>query len=197
MLLIDCREPKEIIEILSKNIPTRIIKLAHGDYLFSGIAIERKTLSDFFTSLKTGRLIEQITNIKRNFPNTYLLIEGFFDFTYVNNIDYLYSQISYLTINLGTKIIFSKDTGFTSEIIRKIYLTRFKTYNLQISRDKRYHLAKFLGISGKKLDRILDRFENFENIVGKIKFNKKEFLGIDGISRRTIDKIGDVLMERI
>lgn len=111
MLLIDCREPKEIIEILSKNIPTRIIKLAHGDYLFFCTAIERKTLSDFFTSFKTGRLIEQITSIK--------------------------------------------------------------TYNLQISRDKKYHLAKFLGIFDKKLYRILDRFENFENIVGKIKSNKK------------------------
>ena len=87
MLLIDSHEPKEVIEILKTCIRTSVIPLKYGDYCFSDIIIERKTLSDFFSSLKSGRLKEQMEAIGRFYTKKYLIVEGFFDFSYVNNID--------------------------------------------------------------------------------------------------------------
>ena len=48
MLLIDSHEPKEIIEKIKEAIPAQVLRLKYGDYSFSDISIERKTLSDFF-----------------------------------------------------------------------------------------------------------------------------------------------------
>ena len=86
MLLIDCHEPKEIAEKLESSINVKVIKLKYGDYSFSDTVIERKTLSDFFVSLKNHRLQEQMECIGRYYAEKYLLIEGFFDFYYVNNV---------------------------------------------------------------------------------------------------------------
>ena len=82
MLLIDSHEPREIIKKLNTLIPTKVLRLKYGDYSFSDIVIERKTLSDFFSSLKNDRLKEQMESISRYYTEKYLLIEGFFDFSY-------------------------------------------------------------------------------------------------------------------
>ena len=90
MLIIDCHEPKSIIEKIKLAIPAEVLRLKYGDYSFSDTIIERKTLSDFFSSMKSSRLREQMENMNRYYSDKYLLIEGFFDFSYVNNIGYLY-----------------------------------------------------------------------------------------------------------
>ena len=109
MLLIDCHEPNAIIEKLKLFMPVRVLTLKYGDYSFSDTIIERKTLSDFFTSIKNNKLREQMEYISRFYTEKYLLIEGFFDFSYVNNIDYLYSQLIDTMLNFDVKVIFSKD----------------------------------------------------------------------------------------
>ena len=78
MLLIDCHEPNAIIEKLESCIPTRVLTLKYGDYSFSDTVIERKTLSDFFTSIKNNKLQEQMEYMSRFYTEKYLLIEGFF-----------------------------------------------------------------------------------------------------------------------
>ena len=124
MLLIDCHEPNEIIENIEKRIPVKVLKLKYGDYSFSDAIIERKTLSDFFASLKNQRLNEQMENFSRFYGEKYLIIEGFFDFSYVNNIDYLYSELFRIVLNFDVKIIFSKDCENTSSILKNLYFRK-------------------------------------------------------------------------
>ena len=110
MLLIDCHEPNEILISLQAHLNVKVLKLKYGDYSFSDVVIERKTLSDFFSSIKNNRLAEQMEFMNRFYTKRYLLIEGFFDFSYVNNIDYLYSKLTEFILNFDINIIFSKDT---------------------------------------------------------------------------------------
>ena len=65
MLLIDYHEPIAIIEKLKSSLKVEVLKLKYGDYSFSDVVIERKTLSDFFLSLKNNRLADEMESINR------------------------------------------------------------------------------------------------------------------------------------
>lgn len=51
-------------------------QLTAGDVLINGLAIERKTVEDFFLTLKEGRLFTQLRDLKRTYRRQLLLIEG-------------------------------------------------------------------------------------------------------------------------
>lgn len=194
MLLIDCHEPDAIIEKLESAIPTRVLILKYGDYSFSDTVIERKTLSDFFSSLKSNKLKEQMEYISRYYAEKYLLIEGFFDFSYINNIDYLYSKLIDITLDFNIKLIFSKDIDQTVAIIRRIYRQRNFEYPLNVlKKDKVYHAAKFFEVSRNKLEMLFSKFGNIRSIANA---DKKEFK-IKSIGKRTVEKVRDVLESNI
>lgn len=191
MLLIDCHEPNAIIEKLKPSIPVSVLTLKYGDYSFSDTLIERKTLQDFFTSLKSNRLKEQMEYMSRFYTERYLLIEGFFDFGYINNIDYLYSQLIDVMLNFDVKAIFSKDTDQTVDIIKRLYRQRnFKPPLNVMKKDKAYHAAKFFGISRKKLEILFLKFGSLKNIADA---DKKESKRIKSIGKKTIEKVKGAL----
>jgi len=74
----DDREPRSIRQSLvdKYGIDIHFERLNVGDYLFSDICIERKTTSDFLSSVQNGRLWEQLKGIKENYTRGYLLLEG-------------------------------------------------------------------------------------------------------------------------
>lgn len=191
MLLVDYHEPNTIIDKLKSEIPIRVLKLKYGDYSFSDIIIERKSLSDFFSSLKNNRLAEQMENMSRYYTETFLIIEGFFDFSYVNNIDYLNSQITAIILNFDIKVVFSKDEDYTANLINKIYRMKNLNYTFDTSKkEKIYHAVNLFGISRKKLEILYNHFGSIRNIADA---DKKEFKGIKFIGRKTKEKINNVL----
>ena len=191
MLLIDCHEPVEIIKKLETRIPVKVLNLKYGDYAFSDIVIERKTLSDFFTSLKNERIYNQMESLSRYYTEIYLIIEGFFDFSYVNNIDYLYSELFGIVLNFDVKIIFSKDCEKTASILKNLYFRKNFGYKpLAIKQDKLHHAAMLFGISRNKTESILSKFGSLSNIANS---GKRELTGIKSIGKKTIKQIMDTL----
>ena len=90
-MLVDKREPIDIVEKLrQKGINVRLEYLSSGDYIFSNIGIERKTLTDFWGSItaRDKRIWSQMFELKRNFERPFLVIEKF-DFSYC---DFITSQ---------------------------------------------------------------------------------------------------------
>ncbi len=186
MLLIDCHEPKEIIDKLRSDIKVEVLSLKYGDYSFSDAVIERKTLSDFFSSLKSKRLHSQLDNMNLFYKEKYLLIEGFFDFSYVNNIDFLYKQIENFTLDFNAKILFSMNISSTADLIRRIYFKKNIFYMPGLKKDKIYYASKFFGISVKKLRILNKRFGSISNI---LKADKKELKSLEFIGEKTIKNI--------
>lgn len=187
MLLIDCHEPSAITEAIKTSIPVSSIKLKYGDYVFSDVAIERKTLSDFFSSLKDGRLDEQLQNMSRHYSKRFLMIEGFFDFSYVNNIAFLYSKLAGFVLNFGVNILFSKDEEQTAELIKKIYLRKNLDYIKNTEKkDKAHHAAKFFGIGRKRLDILLS---NLGSVRAVVNADTNQLIQIEGIGKKTAEKI--------
>lgn len=77
MIIVDNREKNSLLvsELVEKKQDIKMEHLGIGDYIIGDIAIERKTLNDFISSMISKRLITQIQNLKQ-FPQQLLILEG-------------------------------------------------------------------------------------------------------------------------
>ncbi|MEM2260820.1 MAG: ERCC4 domain-containing protein [Ignisphaera sp.] len=83
-IFIDVHEPELIVEkIKNLGIPYKIENLEIGDYIIGDFVIERKSTGDFYNSLRTGRIFEQLYKMKQANVKGFLVIIGdipLFDF---------------------------------------------------------------------------------------------------------------------
>ncbi len=76
-IIIDTREKQSLIAscLLERKANIKFEKLEIADYLIGTTAIERKTFSDFISSMINKRLFMQLSEIKK-YPEYLLIIEG-------------------------------------------------------------------------------------------------------------------------
>jgi ERCC4-type nuclease len=78
-MYVDVHEPEEIVEMLrkEKGIVVEVKALASGDFAWSNIGIERKTIQDFYNSIVHGdkHIWKQMFNLKHAFERPVLVIE--------------------------------------------------------------------------------------------------------------------------
>lgn len=76
MIIVDKREKNSLVisELIRRKIPIEVKQLEIGDYIVGDTIIERKTKSDFISSIINKRLLEQLGNMKQ-FPNKLLILE--------------------------------------------------------------------------------------------------------------------------
>lgn len=71
------QEPGIINELANNGVKIKEIKLEVGDFLLSDrVVVERKTCSDFVSSLVDGRLFRQAGDMKNNFEYPLIIVEG-------------------------------------------------------------------------------------------------------------------------
>ena len=77
LIVVDHREKNSFVvsELLNRPVQLEFQQLPIADYLINGIAIERKTVSDFLNSMINARLLRQIEELKQ-YENKLLIIEG-------------------------------------------------------------------------------------------------------------------------
>lgn len=76
-LIIDSNEPEDIPEKLQEfGVEFEVRKIAPGDYVLGPVGIERKTLTDFFSSLVKKRLFEQVQRLRDAYPQPLVILEG-------------------------------------------------------------------------------------------------------------------------
>jgi len=77
-IVVDSREPDVIAALLVQlgvEVERRVV--TPGDYILSSeCAVERKTTQDFFNSLFSGRLFEQVERLKKAYAKPLMVIEG-------------------------------------------------------------------------------------------------------------------------
>src|SRR3989344_2798491 len=76
-IIVDYREKNSLVvsELIHNNCIVEFKPLGVGDYIIKNIIIERKTVSDFLSSMMNKRLIKQIQSLKE-IENKLLIIEG-------------------------------------------------------------------------------------------------------------------------
>ena len=84
-ILIDNREPKELIRELAKDTDIEVKQLITADFIIQtknkeekekAEEIERKTINDFYNSIIDKRILKQLIALKENFEIPLLIIEG-------------------------------------------------------------------------------------------------------------------------
>src|SRR3989344_8165910 len=79
-IIVDKRERNSLIPslLMERGFEIEWQQLPVGDYLVNGVAVERKTVSDFKSSIISKRIIQQLLELKQ-FDRHLLLIEGILD----------------------------------------------------------------------------------------------------------------------
>ncbi|MCH8945385.1 MAG: hypothetical protein IIA85_00485 [Nanoarchaeota archaeon] len=169
-IIIDIREKNSLIhsELISLGLETEFKMLKVADYLVGEVAIERKTVSDFISSMMSKRLKNQLEELQQ-YKNRLLIIEG------VDEQE-LYTD--------------SEDRiGMHPNAIRGFLLSILLKYKVPIIYTKDYKdTAKFISVLSKRVEK-----EPSLNVVKK-SLNKKERLqfileGFPGIGPKNAKKL--------
>jgi ERCC4-type nuclease len=121
-VIIDNRERNtELISAIEASEIDIEFKNAHvGDYVISDrVCIERKTVSDFESSIINGRLFDQLKRLRENYAFPILVLEGDQDYFRLNS-NVINGTIASIYIEHGVEIICTYSPKNTAQVIANL-----------------------------------------------------------------------------
>lgn len=195
-ITVDYREKNSLVAAhlvkLGYQIEFKELKVA--DYIVRNVAIERKTVSDFLTSMINKRLIRQLEEIQQ-YPSKLLIIEGIEEKELYSDEEHELNGTGIhpnsvrgfiLTILLkhNVPILFSKNSEDTAKFIHLI--AKKKENEISIRANKKvlnpkeqmqFILEGFPGIGPKNAKKLLEEFKTLKNIFNASKEDLEKILG--------------------
>jgi Fanconi anemia group M protein len=203
VIVADYRE-KEIIEYLKKfGAKINEMNLVVGDFVCSeGIAIERKTHSDFISSIIDGRIFEQAKALKEIFERPIIIIEGYS--TRQINENALKGAIASLLVDFGISLLSTRNSLDTARTIywiakkeqsegKKEITIKVGKKSKDIKRMQEQIVASLPGISTVFSKRLLEHFGSVEKIFTA---NEEELKKVKGVGKKLAFKIRKILTEK-
>jgi len=171
----------------STQVRLEIKSLKIGDYLIGNTIIERKTSSDFISSMINKRLIQQLKQMKK-YKQQLLIIEGELDL--INNETNLNSNavrgfILSIINNFQTPIIFTQNYQDTSQYLITLAKQQLKkpiesSLHYKIPKNKQeqkqYVLESFPNIGPIKAKKLLKKFKSIKNTINADEEDLKDIL---------------------
>lgn len=194
-ILVDYREKNSLVisELNSLGVNTEVKELKVADYIVAGIAIERKTVSDFINSMKDRRLLKQLEELKQ-YENRLLVIEGI-DEQELYSDDFSEGKIGMhpnsirgfllsILLNYKTPIIFTKNHEDTARFLDVLSRKKPRESPLNVSKKSysikersQYILESFPGIGPKTARKLLKKFGTIKNILDAPEEELKKEIG--------------------
>jgi Fanconi anemia group M protein len=214
VLRIDFREQRSgITAELDKRaipLPYLLCTLSTGDYRIGDqIIVERKTVADFFGSIKSGRVFDQAYRMIQSGKNCLIIIEG--DQSAMGIISMsdhaVLGALIHLTVFVGIPVIWSRNIGETAFILsdichqymqqslprQKPVIHRAEGIKLTIKqRQKLFLLQNLPGIGTRKGLALLMSFSTIENILNA---SPDDLTHVRGIGNRLAERIYTILHE--
>ncbi len=174
----------------NKDIELTIQSLKIGDYLIGKTIIERKTITDFISSMLNKRMIEQLTQMQK-YRNKLLIIEGDMENLYPGknesrlNPNAIRGFILSIIFNYNTNIIFAQDYKDTTSYLitlakqtikPKTEISMHSRIPKTLKEQKKYILESFPNIGPKKAKRLLEKFKTLNHIFNASEEELKEVL---------------------
>ncbi|MEM3369632.1 MAG: ERCC4 domain-containing protein [Candidatus Micrarchaeia archaeon] len=191
-IFIDSRESDELANLTEQHgVKVNLKQLEIGDAVVSNrIVIERKTSSDFESSIIDNRLFEQATKMSENYEIPILIIEGHMKAERIRQSAFIGAYLS-IIMNYGIHVINTKNIEETAKYISLIakkeqmqesrplrLLVKTKTFSF---RDEQLRvLQSFPSIGPSTAEKILQEFgtlerfftsdiKEIERVIGKAK----------------------------
>jgi DNA excision repair protein ERCC-4 len=199
-IIVDYREKNSLVSshLIKQGFEVEFKELKIGDYIVKDTVIERKTVSDFISSMINHRLINQIEELKQ-YENKLLIIEGISE-------KELYSEeesginpnaVRGFLINIllvhKIPIIFSKNSEDTAKFINVLSKRKDREINLNAKKKTlskkeqlQFIIESFPGVGPKKARKLLEKFGSIQNIILASTEDLKDILGVQAESIREI-----------
>lgn len=193
----------ELNRILEDRAEVEVKTLPVGDYIVSDrIAIERKTVGDFQSSILNGRIFEQVKRLKDYYTHPIIIIEGADDDFLLGKNIFIGAVVS-MYVDYDSTVMFSESPSETAELILSIAKHEQRDEKRRISlkgasklrsiRDYQISImGNMPGIGPKLAESMLRHFKNVRNIVNA---NKEELMKVEKIGPKKAEGIREVLEE--
>jgi len=180
-VLIDTREKganisKKLIEL---GMDVKVKSLPTADIIVSNkIGIERKTIQDFVNSIIDKRIFTQLKDLKNNFENPIIILEGKEDIYSVRNIhpNAIRGMLATIVSSFNIPIINTKDSQDTAEFIKilanreqsnneKEFAINFSKKPMTTKEQQEFIIESLPGIGPSLSKSLLRKFKKVKNII--------------------------------
>ena len=191
-VLVDYREKNCLVpaSLINLNLEVEFKELKVADYLVNNVAIERKTILDFLSSMKNRRLINQLDELQQ-YENRLLIIEGFeeqdlYDDEEIGGIhpNSIRGFLLSMVLKHKVPIIFTKNEKDTAKFISVIARKKSTETPLNVKKKSlnkkerlQYILESFPGIGPKAAKKLLQEFKTIQNIINASQEDIKKIIG--------------------
>lgn len=176
-IIIDYREKNSLVasELIHLGLEIEFKELKVADYIVNNVAIERKTVLDFVSSMINKRLLRQLEELQQ-YKNKLLIIEGIDEqeiYPENNGVnpDSIRGFILSILLKHKIPVLFTQDYKDTAKFINRI--ARKKPQEMGIRANKKslnkkerlqFILEGFPGIGPKTARKLLEKFSTLQNI---------------------------------
>lgn len=191
-IIIDYREKNSLLpsELFSLGIDTEFRNLKVADYIINNVAIERKTVKDFFSSVINKRLFRQLEEIKQ-YSKFLLIIEGIEEQDLYNdekdgmNENAVRGVLLSILLKYNVPIMLTKDEKDTAKfmnILARKEGKRHKSLNpkkksMNKEEQKQFILESFPGIGPSSAKKLLKEFGSIKSVINMPIENIKKVIG--------------------
>jgi Fanconi anemia group M protein len=193
-ILIDYREKNSLVAsyLVKHGLNIEFKELKVGDYIVKNTVIERKTVSDFISSMINKRLLRQIEELKQ-YQDKLLVIEGISEKELYNenyngegiNPNAIRGFLLSIILKHKMPVLFTKDSEDTARFID--ILSKKKEKELSLNATKKtlnkkeqlqFIIESFPGVGPKKSKKLLEKFGTIQNLILAPTEELEEILGI-------------------
>lgn len=207
VIFVDNRELKSNVSrhLREHDAIVKETQLEVADYICSeGVACERKTITDFISSIQNQRIFSQLKNLADSYKNPVLIIEGNPELLFLEpglHPNSIRGVLAKIAIDYRVPIIW---TSNAEETAAQIYWIAYreqikKNSHVQIRSAKKastlaqrqeFLVAGLPGISEVRAKNLLGHFRTPEDI---FMASEDKLSGADGIGKKTAKRIREVL----
>ncbi|MEK6843964.1 MAG: ERCC4 domain-containing protein [Nanoarchaeota archaeon] len=186
-IIVDNREKNSLVvsELISQGNKIEFKQLEIADYIIGEIAIERKTISDFISSMLNKRLFIQLKNLQQ-YEKSLLIIENYQEMDLRNtnlNENTIRGLILSISLEYKIPIIFTKnekDTALYLSLIAKKEKSDTSLRAKQQMTDSerlKFILEGFPGIGPKTAKKLLKNYKTLKQVINAKEEELSSFIG--------------------
>ena len=202
-ITVDYREKNSLVpsELIGLGFEVEFKELKVADYIVKETAIERKTVSDFISSMINKRLLNQLEELQQ-YKNKLLIIEGIEEQELYNeengngvNANAIRGFLLSILLKHKVPIMFTKDYKDTAKFISVLSKKQEKETSLNAKKkslNKReqlqFILEGFPGIGPTTAKKLLKEFKSIKNIINA---SEEKLKGIIGKKAGVVKKLSE------
>jgi len=190
-IIVDYREKNSLVisSLIRLGIEIEFRQLKVADYIVKDVAIERKTINDFVSSMISKRLFNQIQELQQ-YKNRLLIVEGideqelYSDDDSGVNANAIRGFLLSILLKYNIPIIFTKNHEDTAKFIS--VLSKKQSKELALKAKKRilnkkeqlqFIIESFPGIGPVTAKKLLAKFKTIQNIINASEQELKTLIG--------------------